>query len=210
MKKKMSKNLLLVLVVTIVLTPFSAVLARNPFAPNPDNKYDRYLIERIKSVCEYFKGKPAENKKKEIQSELTASERAEILKEVREDPKNIQEKARAATKASENLKDKAKEVYAVIKDFAGSSFDDQCKAALDDLKKNPNSLKLQSDMCNILMAYTDKLYNSFKKAEQADLDILRDRIVQGFKTVSELKTAEAQKYQNRANSAQGKWKIRYE
>jgi len=148
MRKINGKILLLVLAVTIVLTPFSAVLA---------------------------------------------SERAGIFKE-----------------ASDNLKNKVKEVQAVIKDFAGSSFDDQCKAALDNLKKNPNSLKLQLDMCNILTAYTDKLYNSFTKAEQADLGTLRDRVVQGFKTISELKAAEAQKYQNRANSAQGKWKIRYE
>ena len=148
MKKVKGKILLLVLIVAIVSTPFSAVLA---------------------------------------------GEKAEILK-----------------KSSDGLKDKAKEVYAVIKDFVGSSFDDQCKVAFDNLKKNPNSLKLQLDMCDILMARADKLYNSFAKADQADLGALRDRVAQGFKIISELKAAEAQKYQNRANQTQGIWKVRYE
>jgi len=256
MKKINGKILLLVLAVTIVLTPFSAVLARNR---NYENPYDRWLFDKIDSAREFFKSKPVEKKEKEAQAttrtsegykinhgeiELPASKIAEIRKEVGKemerkgglysveecraavkvkeaqakveakalalDPKNIEEKAQAATKASEDLKDKAKEVYAVIKDFTGNSFDDKYKAALDNLEKNPNSLKLQLNMCNILMAYTDELYNSFTKAKEADLGALRDRVVQSFKTISELKAAEAQKYQNRANSAQGKWKVRYE
>ena len=90
-------------------------------------------------------------------------------------------------KAGQELMDKAKEVQVVIKDFIGSSFDEQCEKAIEDLKKNPNSLSQQIEMCNILTAWTDKLSDSFKKAKQAGLATRRDRVAKGFRIISELK-----------------------
>jgi len=120
------------------------------------------------------------------------------------------ERGEALKKAGQELTNKAKEVQAVIKDFVGSPFEKQCKKAIEDLKKNPNSSKQQMQMCSLLMAWTDELSGSFKKAKQADLTARRDRVVKGFQTISELKAAEAKKYQNRANTAKGHWKTRYE
>ena len=120
------------------------------------------------------------------------------------------ERGDAIKKATQELTVKAKEVQAVIKDFIASSFDEQCAKSLEKVKKDPRSWGSQVEVCDILMAWANKLYDSFEKAKGADLTTRRDMVVKTLRTISEIKEAEAQKYQNRANEAKGAWKTRYE
>lgn len=109
------------------------------------------------------------------------------------------------------LRAKAAECKSVVKDALGEPFEEQASKALDELKKDPRSLKLQLHVIDILLAHQDRLHGSLLSAKGADLGAMRDRVVKGLEALVEAKKAEQDRYLARAKESQDpEWRRRYE
>lgn len=109
------------------------------------------------------------------------------------------------------LRTKAAECKAVVKDALGEPFEEQAAKALDELKQDPRSLKLQLRVIDILLAHADRLHGSLTSAKAADLGSMRDRVVAGLQTLVEAKKAEQDRYLARAKESEDpEFRRRYE
>jgi hypothetical protein len=106
---------------------------------------------------------------------------------------------------------KVKEVEATVKDVLGIPFEDQVKKAMDELRKDPRSFKLQVQVANVLIAQTDRLLASLGKTKDADIVSIRDRLVKGLEALAAEQTAERDRYLTRAKETNlPEYKQRYE
>lgn len=113
--------------------------------------------------------------------------------------------------AMNQLASKARECKAVVKDALGTPFEEQLAKAMEELKKDPKSLKAQLQVIEILAAHADRLHKSLNDAKGADLASMRDRVVQGLSALAKAKQSEKDRYLGRAKeSSDPEWKRRYQ
>lgn len=113
--------------------------------------------------------------------------------------------------AMNQLTVKAKECKAVVKDVLGIPFEQQVRQAMEELQKEPRSLKLQLQVIDLLMVQAERLSGSLRKTREADLAALRDRVVKGLEALAAAKIEERDRYRTRAKETQDRqWRQRYE
>jgi len=113
--------------------------------------------------------------------------------------------------AMNQLSSKAKECKAVVKDVLGIPFEQQVQKAMEELRKEPRSLKLQLKIIDIMMVQADRLSRSLHKTKKADLATLRDRVVRGLAALASANTEERDRYRTRAKESKDQqWRKRYE
>ena len=113
--------------------------------------------------------------------------------------------------AMDQLRVKAKECRAVVKDVLGVPFEQQVQQAMEALQKDPRSLDLQLQVIDLLVVQADRLSRSLRQTREADLAALRDRVVRGLEALAAVKAEERDRYRTRAKETQDReWRQRYE
>ena len=108
------------------------------------------------------------------------------------------------------LKSRAQEVKAKLRDSLSSSYDAQLQKSLEELRKEPRSLKRQLAVVNLMLTRTNSVTESLQAVKKADLPSLRDRVVKGLEALSESQQENAKRFASRAKHAKGAQNERYQ
>jgi hypothetical protein len=111
-------------------------------------------------------------------------------------------------KALADLKGQAKTVTNTLK---GTSATQEIVKAMEQLRKAPDKAKLASqiNVVDAMMEHVNDLMKAVEKARKTNLPALRDRVVQGLRTLSETEGTKAAVLAKQAEAAKGPWSEKY-